>query len=299
MDLPSQLAAAVSPPVGTGIPANIGVLPPPVAASVGSVAAYGPVFGPWPVRHAEGEGDDAPLWMLSPPSRDAEFVSQPATSIKSVWTGDGRFPLTGLSRSAGFAPLSGRGDERDVRRRLGPPVERPLRDIPLTRVRDPPAADDTPSSPRVDDPAPPVYFQSQAAAAVVDMPPVPVGNPVAYEGELVEGAEAAGGSPHTRPATQHWVRPRMKYKYITAAMRQRWLEGVDAVPSLTQQLFTAYDPECSMWELRNRIEHMVMARGDLCVYLHGWLRGRLALPNPDFRGIVHELVHMLTCFSRV
>jgi len=105
--------------------------------------------------------------------------------------------------------------------------------------------------------------------------------------------------PHTQPATQQWVRPQMKYKYITSAMRQRWLEGVDAVPSLTQQLFTAYDPECSMWELRNRIEHMVMARGDLCVYLHDWLHGRLALPNPDFRGIIHELVHMLTCFGRM
>ena len=75
-----------------------------------------------------------------------------------------------------------------------------------------------PSSPQVDDLTPPVYFQSQAAAAMVDMPPVPVGNSVAYEGELVEDTEAAGGLPHTQPATQQWVRPRMQYKFITAAM---------------------------------------------------------------------------------
>jgi len=71
---------------------------------VGSVAAYGPIIGPWPVRRAEGEGSDAPLWTLSPPSRDAEVVSPPAASLGTVWTGDGRFPLSGLSRSAGFAP---------------------------------------------------------------------------------------------------------------------------------------------------------------------------------------------------
>ena len=91
----------------------------------------------------------------------------------------------------------------------------------------------------------------------------------------------------------------MQYKFITATMRQRFLEGVDAVPSLTQQLFTAYDLECTMWELRNRIEHMVMERGDVCVYVHQWLRGRLALPDPDYRGIIHELMHMLTCFGKI
>jgi len=37
MDAPSQLAATAFPPTGTGIPANIGVLPPPVIAAVGSV----------------------------------------------------------------------------------------------------------------------------------------------------------------------------------------------------------------------------------------------------------------------
>jgi len=51
VDGPSQLAATALPPPGAGIPANIGILPPPVvAAAVGSVAAYGPVIGPWPVR---------------------------------------------------------------------------------------------------------------------------------------------------------------------------------------------------------------------------------------------------------
>jgi len=84
------------------------------------------------------------------------------------------------------------------------------------------------------------------------MPPVPVSNPVASWGVQVEGAEAAGGSPHAPSAAQQWARPRMQYKYITAAMRQHILEGVDAVPSLTQQLFAAYDPECTMWELHNR-----------------------------------------------
>jgi len=108
------------------------------------VAAYGPTFGPWPVLRASEEGDDAPLRTLSPPMRDAEAaISQHAASGETAWSGDGRFPLTGLSRSAGFAPLSGRGGECDVRRRLGPPVERPPREIPLTHARDPPAADDT------------------------------------------------------------------------------------------------------------------------------------------------------------
>ena len=144
-----------------------------------------------------------------------------------------------------------------------------------------------------------MQFQSQAAAAVVDMPPVPVSNPVASWGEQVEGAEAAGGLPHDPAAVLQWARPPMHYRYITAAMRQHFLEGVDAVPSLTQQLFAAYDPSCTMWELRNRIEHMVMARGDVCAYIHHWLRGRMALPQPDYRGIMHELLHMLTCFGRV
>jgi len=144
-----------------------------------------------------------------------------------------------------------------------------------------------------------MHFQSQAATVVVDMPPALLSDPVACEGGDVEGAVAAGGLPHAQPATQQWVRPRMKYKYLTSALRPRWLEGVSAVPSLTQQLFTVYDPECSMWELRNRLEHMVMARGDFCVYLHDWLRGRLAMPEPDYGGIMHELVHMLTCFGRM
>ena len=91
----------------------------------------------------------------------------------------------------------------------------------------------------------------------------------------------------------------MKYEYMTSALRPRWLEGVRAVPSLTQQLFTAYDPECFVWELRNRLEHMVMARRDFCVYLHNWLQGRLAMPEPDYRGTMHELVHMMTCFGRL
>jgi len=299
MDVPSQLAATALPPPGTGIPANIGILPPPVVAAVGSVAAYGPVIGPWPVRRAEGEGGDVPLRTLSPPSRDAGVVSLPPTSLGTVWTGDGRFPLSGLSRSAGFAPLFGRSDECDVQRRLGPPVERPPRDIPLTRAWDPPAAVDALPSPQVDISTPPIQLQSQAAAMVVDMPPAQLSNLVASGGGHMEVAEAAGDVPQAQPATQQWVRPPMKYKYITSALRPRWLEGVSAVPTLTQQLFTAYDPECSMWELRNRIEHMVMARGDFCVYLHDWLRGRLAMPEPDHRGIIHELVHMLTCFGKV
>ena len=91
----------------------------------------------------------------------------------------------------------------------------------------------------------------------------------------------------------------MRYRYIMAAMRQRFLEGVYAVPLLTQQLFAEYDPGCTQWELRNRIEHMVMERGDVCAYIHHWLHGRLALLQPDHRGILHELLHMLTCFGRV
>ena len=86
-DAPPQLAVTEFPPTGAGIPANIGVLPPPVVANVGSEATYGPVFGPWPVRRAEGEGDDAPLQTLSPPSRDTEVVSLPAASLGTVWTG--------------------------------------------------------------------------------------------------------------------------------------------------------------------------------------------------------------------
>jgi len=44
---------------------------------------------------------------------------------------------------------------------------------------------------------------------------------------------------------------------------------------------------------------MVMARGDVCAYIHYWLHGRMALPQPDYRGIMHELLHMLICFGRV
>ena len=54
-----------------------------------------------------------------------------------------------------------------------------------------------------------------------------------------------------------------------------------------------------MWELRNRIEHMVMARQDFCIYLHNWLRGRLAVPEADNRGIMQEMEHMLSCFGRL
>ena len=127
------------------------------------------------------------------------------------------------------------------------------------------------------------------------MPPAPVDG----LGEMEETAGAVGGLSQAQPASQQWVRQRMQYKFITAAMRPRFLEGVDAVPSLTQQLFAAYDPECTMWELRNRIEHMVMERGDVCVCIHHWLHGRLALPESDYRNIIHELMHMLTCFGRI
>ena len=295
----SQFAANAFPPTGTGIPANIGVLPPPVAANVGSVAAYGPVLGPWPVRRAEGEVDDAPLRTLSPPSRDTEVVSLPAASLGTVWTGDGRFPLSGLSRTAGFAPLSSRVDELDVRRRLGPPVERLQREIPLTRARDPPAAVDALSSPQEDVSIPPVQFQSQAAAMVVDMPPAQPSSPVACGDGHAEVVGVADSEPQAQSATRQWVRPRMKYEYITSAMRRRWLEGVSAVPSLTAELFAAYDPDCSMWELRNRIEHMVMARQDFCIYLHNWLRGRLAMPEADHRGILQELLHMMSFYGRL
>jgi len=137
----------------------------------------------------------------------------------------------------------------------------------LTCARDPPAEVDALPSPQVDVSAPPVQLQSQAAAMVVNMPPAQLSNPVACGGGRVEVAGVADSEPQAQPATHKWVRPRMKYKYITSAVRPRWLEGVSAVPSLTQQLFTAYDPECSMWELRNCIEHMVMARGNFCVYL--------------------------------
>jgi len=41
-----------------------------------------------------------------------------------------------------------------------------------------------------------------------------------------------------------------------------------------------------------------MARGDVCAYLHHWLRGRLALPEADYRGIMHELLHILTQLLR-
>ena len=154
-------------------------------------------------------------------------------------------------------------------------------------------------SPQVDVSTLPIQLQSQAATLVVDMPPAQLSNPVACGGGHAEVAGVADSEPQAQPATQQWVRPRMKYEYITSALRPRWLEGVRAVPSLTQQLFTAYDPECSMWELRNRLEHMVMARRDFCVYLHDWLRGRLAMPEPDYRGIMHELVHMMTCFGQL
>jgi len=115
----------------------------------------------------------------------------------------------------------------------------------------------------------------------------------------VEAVEAACGLLRDPSAAPQWARPPMRYRYITAAMEQHFLEGVDAVPSLTWQLFAAYDPSCTEWEFRNRIEHMVMERGDICAYIHHWLRGHLAVPQPDHRNILYELMHMLTCFGRV
>ena len=82
-------------------------------------------------------------------------------------------------------------------------------------------------------------------------------------------------------------------------MRTRFLEGAAVLPSLGQQLFDEYDPVCTLREFRNRLEYMVVECGDVCAYLHHWLRGRLALPQPDHRSILHELMHMLTCFGKV
>jgi len=135
-----QPAAAMLLPVGTGIPAYIGVLPPPTAAAIASVTAHCPFSGPLPVLRRAGaeEGDSSPEWPASAPTRDSGPTEvQPVASGGSVTAGNGGFPLTGLSRRDGFAPLPGRGGERDVRSRLGPPVKRPPREILLTRVRIP------------------------------------------------------------------------------------------------------------------------------------------------------------------
>jgi len=181
----------------------------------------------------------------------------------------GGFPLAGLSRRDGFAPLPGHGGERDVRSRLGPPVEQPPRVIPLTRARDPPAVEITPSSPQVDDPSPPLPFQSQAAASVSDMPAASAVDEASSSswGERVELADAAGGLQCDPTAVPQWAWPAMRYRH----MRARFLEGAAALPSLAQQLFDQYDPGCTLEEFRNRLEYMVVQHGDVCAYLHRWV----------------------------
>jgi len=217
-----------------------------------------------------------------------------------VTAGDGGFPLTGLSRRDGFAPLPGRGGERNVRSRLGPPVERPPRVIPLTCTRDPPAAEITPTSLQVDDPNPPIPFQSQAAAPVRDMPAESVTDEASSSswGEQVELVDAAGELQCDPRNVPQWARPVMHYQYITHAMRARFLDGAAALPSLVQQLFDQYDPGCTLEEFRNRLEYMLVQRGDVCAYLRAWLNGRLAQPQPDHRSILHELAHMLQYYGK-
>jgi len=83
------------------------------------------------------------------------------------------------------------------------------------------------------------------------------------------------------------------------AMHAHYLEGADALPTLTRQLFDRFDAHCTFEELYARLEFMVVQCGHLCCYLHRWLRGRLAQPQPDHRSILLELAHMLQCYAKV
>jgi len=255
------------------------------------------------LRRTVKEEDDGSFERpTSLPSRDAGLATlQPVASGGDVSADDGGFPLAGLSRRDGFAPLPGRGGERDIRSRLGPPVERPPRVIPLTRVGDPPAAEIPPSSPQVDSPSPRLHFQSLAAAAVRNMPAASAADEASsssWEGH-VELDDAAGELPCDLQNVPQWARLPLQYGHISEAMRARFLEGTAAVPSVAQQLFERYDPGCTLEEFRIRLEYMVVQRGDVCAYLRSWLSGRLAQPQLDVCSILHELTHMLKYYGKV
>jgi len=44
---------------------------------------------------------------------------------------------------------------------------------------------------------------------------------------------------------------------------------------------------------------MVVECSDVCSYFHAWLSARMAQPQPDYRSIVHEFMHMLTYYGKV
>jgi len=83
------------------------------------------------------------------------------------------------------------------------------------------------------------------------------------------------------------------------AVQARYLEGVSALPYLMRHLFDHFDANCTFEELHTQLEFMVIQRGDLCAYLHRWLQGRIAQPQPDYRSILFELGHMLKCYGKV
>jgi len=112
-------------------------------------------------------------------------------------------------------------------------------------------------------------FQSQAAGAAIDMPAAPgidEASSLSW-GERVELADATDGLQCEPTNIPQWARPSLENTRIMEAMQARYLEGADALPTLTRQLFDNFDAHCTFEELYTPLEFMVVHRGDLCRYL--------------------------------
>jgi len=118
----------------------------------------------------------------------------------------------------------------------------------------------TPLLPQVESPTPPSSDQVQSVASISDVPAMADAGAASTSSwgmqvDIVEATDSLQCEPTSVP---QWARPTLNYRNIMEAMHARYLEGADALPSLTQHLFDRFDGHCTFEELHTRLEFMVV-----------------------------------------
>jgi len=107
---------------------------------------------------------------------------------------------------------------------------------------------------------------------------------------VVSVAEDAGDLRPNPAAVPGWARPTLTFNHMAEAMRPHWHEGLAVCPRLAQQLLDTLDCEsCTLFQMQDALEHMVLTCADMATHVLVWLQNCLAQPGADPAIILADL----------